>query len=145
MRGPFDGMRRWWKESNGNGNGGGNGHTEAPISLRRKPPTMPAKAPPPEPPWLAQLDREGIPRTLHYPATSLGRLVDQAADRFGDLPALIYNNSRLSYAELVRRINRMAGGLSRLGVRRGDRIVLALPNCPEYVFAFFAAQKLGAV
>jgi long-chain acyl-CoA synthetase len=39
----------------------------------------------------------------------------------------------------------MAGGLSRLGVRKGDRVVLTLPNCPEYVTAFFAVQKLGAV
>src|SRR5439155_16033776 len=73
------------------------------------------------------------------------RIVDQAADRFGALPALIYNNRRISYDELLSRVNRMAGGLSRLGVRKGERVVLALPNCPEYVISFFAIQKLGAI
>src|SRR3954467_15735135 len=157
MRGPFDAMRRWWKESNGNGNvngsapgnghaAGGNGRT-APHSPNGEPASTAAPEPaPPEPAWFAQLDREGIPRTLRYPTTTLARIVDQAADRFGDVTALVYNhNARLSYAELLRRINRMAGGLSRLGVRRGDRVLLALPNCPEYVISFFAIQKLGAV
>jgi long-chain acyl-CoA synthetase len=39
----------------------------------------------------------------------------------------------------------MAGGLSRYGVCQGDRVVLALPNCPEYVISFFALHKLGAL
>jgi long-chain acyl-CoA synthetase len=161
MRGPFDAMRRWWKEGNGSGNGhaqgndsvhggGGNGRAALPGSERDKASASAAdsprlEAPPVEPAWFAQLDREGIPRTLRYPTTSLARIVDQAAERFGDIPALVYNNTRLTYAELLRRINRMAGGLSRLGVRRGDRVLLALPNCPEYVISFFAIQKLGAV
>ena len=141
MRGRLKAMLRWWKESNGNGNG-----KDAPSATVARIAPPPAKpAPPPEPPWLAQLDREGIPRSLRYPTTTLGRIVDHAAERFGDVPALIYNNQRLSYSELLARINRMAGGLSRLGVRKGDRIILALPNCPEYVISFFAIQKLGAV
>src|SRR5207248_3469884 len=41
--------------------------------------------------------------------------------------------------------NRMAGGLASLGVRRGDRVLMTLPNCPEFVITFFAVQKLGAV
>src|SRR2546430_15619903 len=112
MRGPFGAVRRWWKDDNGNVNGIGRGdkpRTEPAFPLGHKPLAAQREAPSPEPPWLAQLDREGIPRSLNYPATSLGRLVDQAADRFGDLPALIYNNSRLSYAELARRIHRLAG------------------------------------
>src|SRR5881394_110442 len=105
MRGPFDAMRRWWKESNGNGNGtgsatgnghaaGGNGHT-APHSPHSEhtPAAAPEPAPPPEPAWFAQLDREGIPRTLRYPTTTLSRIVDQAADRFGDVIALVYNHN----------------------------------------------------
>src|SRR4030095_13555032 len=59
--------------------------------------------------------------------------------------AIVYNQKRWTYRELLARVNRMAGGLSRLGVRKGDRVVLTLPNCPEYVTAFLAVQKLGAV
>jgi long-chain acyl-CoA synthetase len=147
MRGPLDVVMRWWKEGNGNGNGNGNGrgngHGAAPTAVGESP--APRQETPPEPPWLAQLDREGIPRSLRYPTSTLARIVDQAADRFGDLPAVIYHPNRWSYRELLATINRMAGGLARLGVRKGDRVVLTLPNCPEYVVSFFAIQKLGAV
>jgi len=44
--------------------------------------------------------------------------------RHGDLPALVYNNKRWTYAELLARVNRMAGGLSRMGVRKGERVLL---------------------
>jgi long-chain acyl-CoA synthetase len=139
-------MFRWWKDSNGNG------HGDALTTADSKPQSVPAEVPEPpaepevEPPYLAQLDREGIPRTLRYPSTTLGRLLDQTADRFGDNPALVYNHkSRWTYRELLAHVNRMAGGLGKLGVRKGDRVVVTLPNCPEYVVTFFAVQKLGAV
>ena len=84
-------------------------------------------------------------RTLQYPTTTLGRLLDQTADRFGDATAIVYNDSRWSYRELLARVNRMAGGLASLGVRRGERVLMVLPNCPEFVITFFAIQKLGEV
>lgn len=138
MRAALSTILRWWKAGNGNGRDHG------------PDPSAPGAACDPlaagsEPPWLAQLDREGIPRTLQYPTTTLARILDQAAERFGDVPALLYNQRRWTYRELLAGVNRMAGGLSRYGVRRGDRVVLALPNCPEYVIGFFALQKLGAI
>ena len=86
----------------------------------------------------------GIPRHLKYPSTTLGRILDQSADRFGDTEALLYNDHRWTYRELLAAVNRMAGGLAHLGVRRGERVLLVLPNCPEFVIAFLAIQKLGA-
>ena len=84
-----------------------------------------------------------MPRSLVYPTTTLGRILDQSADRFGDATALIYGDARWTYRELLSRVNRMAGGLASLGVRRGERVLLTLPNCPEFVVTFFAVQKLG--
>jgi non-ribosomal peptide synthetase component E (peptide arylation enzyme) len=137
---------RWWKD----GNGRGNGHGEVPTNTATH--TSDANssepehlAPAPEALWLAQLDREGIPRSLHYPTTTLGRILDQTADRFPDLPALIYGETRWNYREMLAQTNRLAAGLAREGVRAGDRVVLTLPNCPEFVLSFFALQKLGAV
>ena len=97
-----------------------------------------------EHPWLTQLDRAGVPRTLIYPSTTLGRALDQTADRFNSATAMIYGDKHWTYAELLALVNRMAGGLAGLGVRRHDRVLLTLPNCPEFVIAFFAIQKLGA-
>jgi long-chain acyl-CoA synthetase len=118
-------LEHWWKSSN---------HDGAP---------QPHGAP--QAPWLAQLDRAGISRNLTYPTTTLARLLDQTADRFGASPALIYMNKQWTYRELLAQVNRFAGGLATLGVRRGDRVLITLPNCPEFVTAFFAVQKLGAI
>jgi long-chain acyl-CoA synthetase len=136
---PIDTMKRWWK----NGEHALHG-PESPAESRLLV-TRPAPPAPAEPPWLATLDQLGMPRSLVYPTTTLGRIVDQSADRFGDATALIYGDARWTYRELLSRVNRMAGGLASLGVRRGERVLLTLPNCPEFVVTFFAVQKLGAV
>src|SRR5438094_8167271 len=134
MRGALNAMLRWWKESNGNGQTvDSNSH-----AMNERVAPAPRPLAPPEPPWLAQLDREGIPRSLNYPTTTLGRIVDQAADRFGALPALIYNNRRISYDELLSRSNHMAGGLSRLGVCKCQHAQLDLPNRRYSVVNFIA-------
>ncbi len=132
MRVSFDAMLRWWKDGN-NDRANGDGRAIGGPAI-----SSPS-------PWLEQLDREGIPRTLKYPSMTLGRLVDQAAERFGDNTALIYNNDRWTYRQLLAQVNRTAGGLARLGVTKGDRVVMTLPNCPEFVLVFFAIQKLGAI
>jgi hypothetical protein len=87
-------MLRWWKDGNGNGHdalavAGANGNGRMKAAAPSVDPPEPVQV---DPPWLAQLDRAGIPRTLRYPSTTLGRMLDQTADRFGDSPALIYNH-----------------------------------------------------
>jgi long-chain acyl-CoA synthetase len=127
-------FKRWWKIS------------ETPFVP--SPPAAPKREidfAPADAPWLKELDRAGIPRTLRYPNTTLGRIVDQSADRFGDVAAMIYNGRTWTYRELLDQVNRAAAGLASLGVRRGDRVLMTLPNCPESVISFFAIQKLGAV
>jgi long-chain acyl-CoA synthetase len=86
-----------------------------------------------------------VPTTLNYPSTTLSQMLDQTASRFGDAPALIYSDQRWNYRQLLMKVNRLAGGLARLGVRKGDAVLLTLPNCPEFITSFFAIQKLGAV
>ena len=85
---------------------------------------------------------------LHYPTTNLACLLDQTAGRFGDKPAVIFGEStqiHWTYHDLLKQVNRIAGGLAELGVNRGDRVLLTLPNCPEFIVSFLAIQKLGAV
>ena len=139
MMHPIDSLRRWWKHD---------GPVTEADGMRTEPHSSGngrISEPPPEPAWLAQLDRAGIPRTLVYPSTTLSRILDQSAERFGDSTAVIYGTTRWSYRELLAQVNRTAGGLASLGVRRGDRVLLTLPNCPEMVTTFLAIQKLAAV
>src|SRR5579859_7577806 len=112
---PIDTMKRWWR----NGENALHGQ-ESPVESRLLV-VRPAPPAPAEPPWLASLDQLGMPRSLVYPTTTLGRILDQSADRFGDATALIYGDTRWTYRDLLSRVNRMAGGLASLGVRRGER------------------------
>ena len=85
------------------------------------------------------------PRSLTYPETTIGQLLDQSAARFPTAPAVEYGDLHWSYRELLERVNRLAGGLADMGVSKGDRVLMTLPNCPEFVVSFLAIQKLGAV
>ncbi|MEZ5209148.1 MAG: AMP-binding protein [Acidimicrobiales bacterium] len=79
-------------------------------------------------------------------ADVLGEVVDEAAARFGDATAYVAADGwLLSFAELARASDEVAAGLAAAGVGAGDVVALALPSIPEYVIAYAAAAKLGAV
>ncbi len=61
-----------------------------------------------------------------------------------DREAIIYHDRRITYAEYEREVNRVARGLLALGVQRGDKVGLYIPNHPEFVFGYLACMKLGA-
>jgi long-chain acyl-CoA synthetase len=96
-------------------------------------------------PWLEHYD-SGVPWTLApYPnRTLLDYLSDWARDRPGQ-SALLFKGSTLTYRDLETLSDACAAGFASLGVRRGDRVGLLLPNCPQFVIAQFAAWKVGAI
>jgi len=110
-----------------------------------RPPVATAPLPQGPPPWHKVLRAAGVPATLIYPSTTLSRLLDQTADRFGDATSLVYKDRRWTYRQLLSDVNRISGGLAQRGIRQRDRVLLALPNSPEFVASFLAIQKLGAV
>ncbi|WP_307867849.1 (2,3-dihydroxybenzoyl)adenylate synthase [Umezawaea beigongshangensis] len=75
---------------------------------------------------------------------TLGALLRTAAARFGPATALVHGDRRVSYAELDRRVDRMAAGFARHGIAAGERVVVQLPNVPEFVVVCFALFRLGA-
>ncbi|GGC80119.1 long-chain-fatty-acid--CoA ligase [Tersicoccus solisilvae] len=78
------------------------------------------------------------------PAT-LTDLLAAAVRDHGDAPATDVSGQTLSYRALADRVDRAAAGLARLGVGRGDRVALVLPNCPAFLVAAFAVWRLGAI
>ncbi|HEV8675799.1 MAG TPA: benzoate-CoA ligase family protein [Methylomirabilota bacterium] len=60
-------------------------------------------------------------------------------------PAIYFQDQVLTYGELQKRVNRLANGLRRFGLEAGHRVLLRLPNCPEFIITWLACQKLGAV
>jgi long-chain acyl-CoA synthetase len=96
-------------------------------------------------PWLGHYD-PGVPATLApYPSRTLLDYVAEAARARPGHPAVLFKGSTLSYASLDRLSNACAAALSALGVARGDRVALLLPNCPQFFIAELGAWKLGAI
>src|SRR6185295_5001345 len=95
--------------------------------------------------WLAHYDPD-VPATLGpYPNRTL---VDYLADAARTQPgktALLFKGATISYGELERLSDECASAFASLGVRRGDRVALLLPNCPQFFIAQFGAWKLGAI
>jgi len=87
----------------------------------------------------------GVPHKVSIPNIPVTGLLDEAARRHGRRTALVFFGRRTSYRALRTAVDRFAGGLTALGVGRGDRVALVLPNCPQYVVAFYAVLRLGAV
>jgi fatty-acyl-CoA synthase len=89
---------------------------------------------------------KGVPRTLSLPQVPLTHYVQVAAERYPNKPALIFCGSTLSYAALLARVEALAGYLTqRLGVQRGDRVLLMSQNCPQYVAAYYGIMRAGGV
>jgi long-chain acyl-CoA synthetase len=97
-----------------------------------------------ERPWLAQYD-EGVPYTIAVPRVPLSQLMQSAIRRFPNRTALIFEGRRLTYRQLDHEVNRFANALLTLGIEPHDRVMLYLPNLPQFIIAFYGAQKIGAV
>ncbi len=96
-----------------------------------------------ERPWLTQYEA-GVPATLSYPDVPLHQLLSNSARRFPDRAALEFYGRRISYRQLDALTDRFAQALLRLGVRKGERVAIMLPNCPQAVVAYFGILKAGA-
>lgn len=94
--------------------------------------------------WVASYPA-GVPATYEYPHVPLTRLFDDAAADFPEVEALEFFGHTLSYRRLLDQIDRLAGALRDLGVSKGDRVGVVLPNCPQHVIAIFAVLRLGAI
>lgn len=86
-----------------------------------------------------------IPRNIAAPATSLWQNLATNALRFPDKPALVFFDRTLTYGEVLNQAEALAATLARMGVKKGDRVVLNMQNCPQWVIAHFAILRVNAV
>ncbi|RPI95766.1 MAG: alpha/beta fold hydrolase, partial [Chloroflexi bacterium] len=96
-----------------------------------------------ERPWLENYE-SGVPYTVGVPNIPLHHLLRSAVRRFPNRPAIFFEGSRLSYRRLNHEANRFANALIALGVGKGARVVLLLPNLPQMVIGFYGTLKAGA-
>ena len=95
-------------------------------------------------PWL-QLYEEGVPAEVPVPDQPLHQFLQASARRWPEQTALIYANRRLPYRVVAEEARRWAGIIRDLGVRKGDRFLILLPNIPQAVIALYGALMAGAV
>jgi long-chain acyl-CoA synthetase len=95
-------------------------------------------------PWVRHYE-QGVPAHISVPDQPLTWLLDDTASRYPDHTAFIYYGTRLTYAQFSRYTQRFASELQHLGMHKGDRVAIVLPNIPQYPIAFYGALRAGAV
>ena len=95
-------------------------------------------------PWLAHYDYWVRPH-LNYPERPLHEILAAAAVDFADQPATAFLGATLTFGDMKARADRLASALAHLGMRKGDRVGIMLPNCPQYIIGAFAILRVGAI
>lgn len=95
-------------------------------------------------PWLAH-----YPANIHWDAAlkphPLYRLLDEAAEAFGSRPGIDFMDRTFTFREIADKATRLAAALQGIGVGKGHRVGLFLPNCPQFVIAYYAILKAGGI
>jgi long-chain acyl-CoA synthetase len=87
----------------------------------------------------------GVPKHIEYPKVPLQEILKETAEAYPEKTAIVYSEKEISYAQLETFSNQFANALVKLGVNKGDRVAVFLPNIPQFIFAYFGSLKAGAV
>jgi long-chain acyl-CoA synthetase len=94
-------------------------------------------------PWLKYYDPQ-VPPHLTYPLIPLYSLLDETAAKHPTSPCTNFFGRRLTYQQIKGLSDRFAAGIRRMGIRKGDRVALLLPNSPQFIVAYYGLLKAGA-
>lgn len=89
--------------------------------------------------------QEGVPHSIDYPNITIPQFLENTVKKYPKNIAITFFGKKLNYKELSESVDRFATALSDLGIKKGDKFSIFLPNCPQFVIAFFAALKVGAI
>jgi long-chain acyl-CoA synthetase len=95
-------------------------------------------------PWLAHYD-PGVPHTVDIPQAPLFHFLEEAARKYPDRACTIFKGAVISYKEMNALTDHMAAALVEMGVKKGDRVGIFMPNTPQFVIAYFGILKAGGV
>ena len=94
--------------------------------------------------WVRHYDA-GVPATLAAVDLTLLDILAETAQRYPDRSGILFYNHRLSYRDLYSSVTCLAASLVAQGVRKGDPVALIMPNCPQFVIAYYAILRIGAI
>jgi len=95
--------------------------------------------------WFHKWWPEGVPFNIEFPEISLGDFFEVQRKKYGDEKIMWFLESWMTYEEAGKAIDSFGTALHNLGIKQGDVIALLLPNSFQYVIAFYAAAKIGAI
>ena len=95
-------------------------------------------------PWLAHYDK-GVPHTVEIPDAPLFYFLDESARKYPDRACTIFKGAVITYQEMNAITDRVAAALVDMGVKKGDRVGIFMPNTPQFVMAYFGILKAGGV
>ncbi|HEY47416.1 MAG: hypothetical protein AMJ88_02470 [Anaerolineae bacterium SM23_ 63] len=97
-----------------------------------------------EKPWLKFYEPH-VPEHIDYPEMTLPEALEETARKHPDHVAHIFKDSKITYREHIEAVNRFAAALQGLGVKKGDRVAIHLPNCPQFPISYAATLKIGGI
>lgn len=95
-------------------------------------------------PWLKNYDK-GVPATIEYPPGPVFQFLENAAAKYPDRACTIFKGAVITYKEMNAITDRIAAALVAMGVKKGDRVGIFMPNTPQFVMAYFGILKAGGV
>jgi long-chain acyl-CoA synthetase len=95
-------------------------------------------------PWLKKYD-EGVPHHINYPPITVHGMLEESAKKYPHSACTLFKGAKITYPEMDAITDRLAAALADLGVKKGDRVGIFMPNTPQFVMAYFAILKAGGV
>jgi long-chain acyl-CoA synthetase len=95
-------------------------------------------------PWF-KFWPEGVPKHIEYPEVPLYDLLKKTTEKYPNNTAIVYFDRKITYKDLDLASDKFGTALGDLGVKKGDKIALFLPNMPQFVIAYYGAVKIGAI
>jgi long-chain acyl-CoA synthetase len=112
------------------------------MSSKKKVKKEPSQTP--ERPWF-RFWPEGVPKHIEYPLIPLSELLKNTAQKYPNSVATIYFDRGITYKGLDTATDKFAAALSKLGVKKGDKVALFLPNVPQFMVSYYGALRIGAI
>ncbi len=95
-------------------------------------------------PWLTHYD-EGVPQTIDYPAVPIFHFLEESARKYPERACTIFKGAKISFREMDEITDKLAAALADLGIKKGDRVGIFIPNTPQFVMVYFGILKAGGV
>ncbi len=95
-------------------------------------------------PWLARYDAQ-VPEHLEYPVLTINAMLERAVAQYAEQPFITFRELQLTYGQAGTFIHTLSQNLLRLGLRKGQHVLLLMPNLPQFVLTYYAILKAGGV